>query len=95
VLHEPSVCSPVVAPALSGSDWLACGSGFLSYRQALETRYAGQLAAIEPERYPHAREVAQLALPRFAANEAVSSEHAAPVYLRDKVALRTDERPGR
>jgi len=95
VVHEPSVCAPAAAPAVSGSGWLGCGSGFLAYPEVLASLYAGQLEASEPLRFPHAREVAQLALPRFAADEAVSSEHAAPVYLRDKVALRTDERPSR
>ena len=95
VVHEPSVCPPAVAPALSAGGWLGCGSGFVAHADVLQTVYAGQLAAIEPDRYPHAREIAQLALPRFCANEAVSCERAAPVYLRDKVALRTDERAAR
>jgi tRNA threonylcarbamoyladenosine biosynthesis protein TsaB len=95
VVHEPSVCPPAAAPALSGPGWLGCGSGFVAHRNVLQGVYARQLDAIEPDRYPHAREIAQLALPRFRANEAVSCEQAAPVYLRDKVALRTDERAGR
>jgi tRNA threonylcarbamoyladenosine biosynthesis protein TsaB len=94
-VHEPSVCSPGAAPALSGGGWYACGSGFLAYREALDARYSGQLDAIDTERYPHARDIARLALARFEANEGVSAEHAAPVYLRDKVALRTDERASR
>jgi tRNA threonylcarbamoyladenosine biosynthesis protein TsaB len=95
VVHAPSVCPPAAAPALNGGGWLGCGSGFLAHANVLQTSYVGQLDAIEPDRYPHAREIAQLALPRFRANEAVSSEKAAPLYLRDKVALRTDERAGR
>lgn len=94
-VHEPSVCPPDAAPALNGSGWLACGSGFLAYREALHARYAGQLDDIQPDRFPHARDIARLALPRFEADEAVSGEHAAPVYLRNKVALRTDERTSR
>ena len=95
VEHAPSVCKPDAGPELSGGGWLAIGDGFASYAQALRSRYAGQLAAIEPERYPHAREIARLALPRFEAGEALGSEHAAPVYLREKVALRIDERANR
>ena len=94
-VHAPSVCAPAAAPQLPGAGWLACGSGFIAYRDALETHYAGQLAAIEPERFPHAREIAQLAAPLFERGETVSAEQAAPLYLRDKVALRTDERPAR
>jgi tRNA threonylcarbamoyladenosine biosynthesis protein TsaB len=95
VVHEPSVCAPAAAPLLTGGGWFGCGSGFAAYGDVLERRYAAQLDAVDPERYPHARDIAQLALPRFAANESTSAEHAAPVYLRDKVALRTDERPSR
>jgi tRNA threonylcarbamoyladenosine biosynthesis protein TsaB len=95
VVHEPSVCAPAAAPALSGGNWLGCGSGFLAHRDMLQTVYAGQLDAVEPSRYPHAREIAQLALPRFRANAAVSCEKATPLYLRDKVALRSDERASR
>jgi tRNA threonylcarbamoyladenosine biosynthesis protein TsaB len=94
-VHEPSVCAPAAAPLLPGEAWLGCGSGFLAYRDLLESRYTGQLEAVEPERYPHARDVAELALPRFAARDVMSAENAAPVYLRDKVALRTDERSSR
>jgi tRNA threonylcarbamoyladenosine biosynthesis protein TsaB len=94
-VHEPSVCAPDLAPALSAGGWLGCGSGFIAYAAALQARYRGQLDAIDGECYPHAREIARLALPRFEANDVVSSEHALPVYLRDKVALRTDERTTR
>ena len=92
VVHDPSVCTPAQAPALEGADWLGCGSGFASYREVLEERYAGQLRAVLPEHYPHAREIARLAQPRFEAKEALTAEHAMPVYLREKVALRIDER---
>jgi tRNA threonylcarbamoyladenosine biosynthesis protein TsaB len=94
-VHAPSVCAPAAAPALSGTGWLGCGSGFLAYGDALQQRYAAQLERVEAEHYPHARDVARLALPRFEAGEALGPECAAPIYLRDKVALRTDERASR
>jgi tRNA threonylcarbamoyladenosine biosynthesis protein TsaB len=90
---DPSVCAPAEAPALEGAEWLGCGSGFASYREVLEQRYAGRLAAVMPEHYPHARDIARLAQPRFEARQALSAEQAIPVYLREKVALRIDERP--
>jgi tRNA threonylcarbamoyladenosine biosynthesis protein TsaB len=95
VVHEPSVCPPAQAPAIEGAGWLGCGSGLTAYADALHARYAGQLAEVDADRYPHAREVAQLAGPRFAARETSAAEHAAPVYVRNKVALRTDERATR
>jgi tRNA threonylcarbamoyladenosine biosynthesis protein TsaB len=94
-VHEPSLCSPDAAPELPGSGWLGAGSGFNAYRQALEARYADVLGAIEPEGCPHARDIAALAAPRFAAGQTLSADRAAPLYLRDKVALRIDERATR
>jgi tRNA threonylcarbamoyladenosine biosynthesis protein TsaB len=94
-VHEPSVCPPDAAPAVEGGGWLGCGSGFSAYGEALEKRYAGQLARVEADRYPHARDIARLAVPRFEANDTASAECAAPLYVRDKVALRTDERAAR
>jgi tRNA threonylcarbamoyladenosine biosynthesis protein TsaB len=45
-----------------------------------------------PGLFPHARDIARLAAREFEAGRAVSAERAVPVYLRDRVALRMDER---
>jgi tRNA threonylcarbamoyladenosine biosynthesis protein TsaB len=45
-----------------------------------------------PEVYPHARQIAQLAVAEFEAGRAVAAEQALPVYIRDKVALKSSER---
>lgn len=94
-VRAPSVCAPDAVPALEGGEWIACGNAFAVYGDVLMRRYEGQLAAIDADRVPHAREVARLALPYFERGEARAAEHAAPVYLREKVALRIDERPNR
>jgi tRNA threonylcarbamoyladenosine biosynthesis protein TsaB len=94
-VHEPTVCPAHAAPALTGAGWVACGSGFAAYREALEARYAGQLSRIEADRCPHAADIARLAAPRFASGESAGAEFAAPVYVRNKVALRSDERAAR
>ena len=91
-VHEPSVCPAASAPPVEGAGWLGCGSGFGAYRDALQARYAGRLERIEPEAYPRASDIAKLAAPRFARGEGRPAEHAAPVYVRNKVALRIDER---
>jgi len=95
VVSQPALCAPAAAPALDGEGWAGCGSGFAAYRDILEARYGGQLASVEPARYPHARDIAALAVPRVERGEVSGAEDAAPVYLRNKVALRTDERPNR
>jgi tRNA threonylcarbamoyladenosine biosynthesis protein TsaB len=94
-VHAPTVCAPAVAPPLQGERWVACGSGFAVYREVLEARYAGQLAHVVPESHPHARDILALARPRFEAGEGFTADEAVPVYLRDKVALRIDERATR
>jgi tRNA threonylcarbamoyladenosine biosynthesis protein TsaB len=94
-IHEPSVCAPDAAPELTGGGWFGCGGGFHTYGAVLAARYGAQLQSVDAARYPHAAQVVSLAAPRFAANDTVTAEHAAPLYLRDKVALRIDERPTR
>jgi tRNA threonylcarbamoyladenosine biosynthesis protein TsaB len=91
-VHGPGLCAPVDAPELPGGSWAGCGSGFAAHEVALRRRYREQLSAIMPDVVPHAREVARLAVREFEQGRAVPAEQAAPVYLRDKVALRSDER---
>jgi tRNA threonylcarbamoyladenosine biosynthesis protein TsaB len=88
-VHRPGLCAPDEAPALPGGSWTGCGSGFAAYPQALGRRYPA-LSAIMPEVIPRAGHVARLAAQDFAAR-AVPPERAVPVYLRDKVALKTAE----
>ena len=92
-VHAPDLCAPGEVPPLPGvSPWAGIGSGFKAHREGLERRYAGRLSAIMPDVYPHARDVARLAVPELEQGRAIAAEAAAPVYIRDKVALRSDER---
>ncbi len=88
----PALCAPGAAPALPDGQWAGCGSGFAAHGSMLQQRYAGRLSAIMPEVFPHARHVAQLAAREFEAGRSVAPEQALPIYLRDKVALKTSER---
>jgi tRNA threonylcarbamoyladenosine biosynthesis protein TsaB len=82
----PAQCiAPARAPRPPGEGWVGCGSGFAAYGDF-------GLAAIYPEVHPGAVAVARLAAPRLAAGQGVDAALAAPVYLRDKVALTTEER---
>jgi tRNA threonylcarbamoyladenosine biosynthesis protein TsaB len=92
VIFPPAACAPAAAPLPEGGDWLGCGNGFAVYGEVLRERYAGRLVGIEPARVPHAREVAEIAAARCRAGLVQRAQDAAPVYLREKVALRTDER---
>jgi tRNA threonylcarbamoyladenosine biosynthesis protein TsaB len=55
----------------------------------------GVLDAIRPELYPHARDVAALAALVFVNGKGVDPAQAAPLYIRDKVALSIVERAER
>lgn len=91
-VHAPSLCAPVDAPPLPAGSWTGCGSGFAVHEAALRRRYTGRLSAIMPEVFPHAKDIARLGAREFEAGRTVPAERAVPVYLRDKVALRSDER---
>jgi tRNA threonylcarbamoyladenosine biosynthesis protein TsaB len=72
--------------------WFGGGSGFAAYREALVRRYGGRLSAVDPQLHPRAHEIAQLAVKRFERGEGVEAAMASPLYVRDKVALKTHER---
>lgn len=89
---DPGVYAPREVPILTGTDWQALGSGFASYGEDLCARYQGQLRHVDAAAHPRAREVAWLSVPVFAAGGGQPAECAAPLYVRDRVALTVDER---
>lgn len=91
-IHAPGLYAAQAAPAVIGQDWLGIGSGFKVADAALRQQYADHLSAVWDERYPHAREIAQLGAQRLAQDQGVPAWEAAPLYIRDKVALKTSER---
>ncbi len=91
-VHEPGLCKPDAVPELPAGAWVGCGSGFAAYGSELAKRYGGRLARVSAGLVPHAREVAVLGATEFERGGAVSAELAAPLYVRNKVALRMDER---
>jgi tRNA threonylcarbamoyladenosine biosynthesis protein TsaB len=91
-VSAPGLYKPEIVPVMPGGDWTGCGDGFAAYRERLAARLAGCVSAVRPEVAPTARAVLRLAAPRFAAGGAMDAAQAVPVYLRDKVALKTSER---
>lgn len=89
---DPLLCKAESAPELEGDGWFGAGSGFLVQGAALRTRYAGHLGRDDAGLIPHARDVAALGAAHLAAGRGVAPADAAPLYVRDKVALRSDER---
>ncbi|HEU0187348.1 MAG TPA: tRNA (adenosine(37)-N6)-threonylcarbamoyltransferase complex dimerization subunit type 1 TsaB [Gallionellaceae bacterium] len=89
---EPCLCLPQDAPAVAGNDWHGAGSGFAVHGEVLAARYAGQLAEVDAQCVPRAAAIAELAAPQFADGNGMDAALAMPLYLRDKVALKTSER---
>ena len=92
ILHEPGLYKPQSVPELEGSDWAGCGNGFEIYKEVLINRYAGNLVSLHPALYSHAKDIASLAAPLFEKGMGTEAINAVPIYVRDKVALRMDER---
>lgn len=94
---EPCLCKADDAPDVAGEGWFGVGSGFAANPsagsgQALSARYGKQLSAVDAQAVPQASAVARLAAGEFATGNAVDAALALPLYLRDKVALKTSER---
>ena len=85
-LLAPQLARPDGLPALPArTAWFGAGSGFAAYGAALLARYAP--LQIDAACVPHAAAVAAIGARRAARGETVAAEHAAPLYVRDKVAL--------
>lgn len=91
-VSAPQVCAPASIPLADGMGWTGCGSGFAAYGDVLQQRLGAALSEVRPGIFPHARDIAMLAAPVFATGRGLPAEQAAPIYIRDKVALKTVER---
>lgn len=91
----PALFKPDALPAVAGSDWIGVGSGWKAYAAQLQARYGDQVCQIRAEAYPQATAIAALAEPVFAAGLGQPAAEAAPIYIRNKVALKTSERAAR
>jgi tRNA threonylcarbamoyladenosine biosynthesis protein TsaB len=98
---EPCLCKPEEAPLVSGEDWFCVGSGFAMHGEALLKRYAEQCRGtarraltdwMDGTVIPQASAIAVLGAAQFARGRGVDAALALPLYLRDKVALKTSER---
>jgi tRNA threonylcarbamoyladenosine biosynthesis protein TsaB len=89
---EPCLCKPEDAPAARGADWFGVGSGFGLYGVMLEERYPGQLQGTDGTVVPQASAVAAIGAMQFSLGHGMDAALALPLYLRDKVALKTSER---
>ena len=86
-----TVCKPEAVPVLP-SEWVGVGSGWSVYGEILSNIYAKNLIKVLKNITPTAEAILQLAKPTFEAGLAKSASEAAPIYIRNRVALTTIER---
>jgi tRNA threonylcarbamoyladenosine biosynthesis protein TsaB len=91
-ISAPGAYKPEAVPVVPGDGWIGCGNGFAILDGRVAVRHGARLSAVRPGVVPTARAVLRIAAPRFAAGEAMDAAAAVPIYLRDKVALKTSER---
>ena len=83
---------PQAMPSVDGDDWVGVGSGWFTYGEQLTEFYGAHVKQVLPQALPTALAVLSIAQPLFAAGLAKPASEAAPIYIRNKVALKTAER---
>lgn len=92
ILSAAGLSTPQHTPDLAGERWTGCGNGFAAHGEILLGRYAGQLVDVMPDVFPHAAQIAVLGAAMFKRGLGMDAAEAAPLYIRNKVALKTSER---
>ena len=91
-MHAPGVYRPDAVPPAEGGGWTACGSGFHVHGAVLAQRYGAGISRTDAAAVPDAAAMLRLAREAFAAGQGVDAAAAVPLYVRDKVALKSSER---
>jgi tRNA threonylcarbamoyladenosine biosynthesis protein TsaB len=87
-LTEPALALPGSVFVPDDHGWNGVGNGLA----LLDAGLQAQLVATQADCMPDAAAIAALAAPQFARGEGIDAALAAPLYLRDKVALTSEER---
>jgi tRNA threonylcarbamoyladenosine biosynthesis protein TsaB len=87
-----TVCKPELVPVIAGKDWVGAGSGWAVYEEVLKQAYAQNVSQVLSDIAPTAEAILKLAEPIFIAGQAKPASEAAPIYVRNRVALTTQER---
>lgn len=74
----------------SVAPWVAAGDAFARYPEMADLARA-RGALVLPDAFPRADVIARIAATGWALGEAVAPDEAAPIYVRNKVALNVDE----
>lgn len=95
VVCEPRLALPESVSVPEGGEWVGAGNGFAALGEVLRPRLTAQLARIDDAIMPDAAAMAPLAVRAFERGDGMDAALAAPIYLRDKVALTVNERRAR
>ncbi|AAZ97678.1 glycoprotease, (M22) metallo-protease family [Thiobacillus denitrificans ATCC 25259] len=91
----PRLALPESVQVPEDGDWVGAGNGFAVLDAGLRGALVDALVRVDDTLMPDAAAMAPLAAAAFARGEGVDAALAAPIYLRDKVALTVDERRAR
>lgn len=89
---KPALALPESVRVPEARGWVGAGNGFVVLDGILRLRLSAQLLRIDDTLMPDAAAMAPLAAQAFASGQSMDAAQAAPLYLRDKVALTVDER---
>ena len=95
ILIEPACAAPELVHPPEAGRWNAAGSAFQTYAELLVPRFAPGAASMRPDLTATAGWVARIGALEYSRGRAVDPAFAAPLYVRDKVALTTAERLAR
>jgi tRNA threonylcarbamoyladenosine biosynthesis protein TsaB len=91
----PVLVDAATLPSIDGENWIAIGSAFdtATLAAALRTRYGSMFVDTVVAAFPSARDVASVAQAQLARGQTLMApDQAAPLYLRNNVALTIEER---
>jgi tRNA threonylcarbamoyladenosine biosynthesis protein TsaB len=95
VLQNPTCTPPQHLSLPNDGDWIGMGSGLRAYESLIPRELQARLSQQHPDAIPRAGEIARIAAQRLSVGAILAPELAAPLYVRDKVALTTAERLAR
>lgn len=83
---EECVVSPELAPVPAAGEWVAAGTGWMTYGDVMKPRLGARLVTSLDDCFPTAEAIARLGAKVYEKGAVVSAAEAVPVYLRDNVA---------
>ena len=92
LIGEESVTAAATVNCLAGRAVVGTGSGWMTYPDVLAHRVGDDLSSVLPDRFPRAGYIARLGALNLLRGDEHPAEQAEPVYLRDNVARKSNER---